>query len=91
MSPDKFRANSSRDVGKGKAPCLFGEARVENNQEQQITQFILDAVKISAGDRVDDFVSLFEEHPFHGVEILSTVPCTPLRATQVRGQFYKSG
>jgi len=64
VSPDEFCANSPYDVGKGKAPGLFGEERVEDDQEQQVTQFILETVIISGVDRVNDFVGSSRSIPF---------------------------
>jgi hypothetical protein len=71
---------------------LLGHAGMEHDLEQEVAEFLAQVVKIAAGNRVGDFVGLFQRIGRDGREILLEIPRAPcVRGTQRRHDLEKSG
>lgn len=84
MPAQHFVGNSAGDIVKIKRTFFLGNARVEDDIEQQITEFLADVCTVITLDRVDQLVGFIEGVGGDGLAGLAYIPGTAtLRVAQV--------
>src|SRR5437773_9378043 len=69
---------------------LFSELRLEDNVEEQISQFLGYSIEVLIIDGFEDFIDLLDQHRFERVEVLLLIPWTAVRTTQPRHDLDQS-
>lgn len=88
MPPDQLAGDRLYDIAERKCAGLLGNARMKDNLQKKIAQFVLQIVDIAARDRVRDLVCLLDRIGRDGLERLSTSHGQPV--TGVRRVFMMS-
>ncbi len=78
VAVDEFVAYAICHIGIVECALLRAEFRVEDNVQQQVAQLLLDALHITVGNGIDEFVGLFDCVVAQRLEGLLTVPRTLL-------------
>ena len=60
MATDHLGRHALDHVTEGESTGLFRDARVEDDLEEQVTEFVPEILQVAPLDRVDDFVSLLQ-------------------------------
>ena len=87
MPPDQLAVDSLDRIGYVKMPGFFRHLRKEDHLEQQVAEFVRQAVPIARVDRVHDLIGLFEQVGLDGVEGLFAIPGAAVRGAQAGHDF----
>ena len=82
VAVNQFFGNGLGDFSERKAIFFFGQLRVKNDLEQEVTEFLTKLGVHSALDGFDDFVGLLDERGAQREVGLFAVPRTPVGRAQ---------
>jgi hypothetical protein len=87
MPSNELGVKTFDHVIEGKPLLLLRQPGIEDDLEEEVAQFVFEAVKIALVDRIDNLVSFLQEQTLHGIIGLSAVPGTPVRSPQMAHEF----
>ena len=92
MPADHLGGDGLHHIGEGEVTSFLGHARVEDNLQQQVAQFIPQVSQVATLDGVHDFVGFLDRIGGDGGEVLFQIPRTArARGPQGHHDFQKGG
>ena len=87
MAANQLAVDGEERIGDIEAAFFGGHLREEDGLQQEIAQFVGEAVPIAGVDGVHHFIGFFEEIRLDGVEVLFAIPRAAAGRAQPRHDF----